>query len=184
MDNSTIPQSCWRIWNQSDSPCVISAVKPCHFRTQGCPKHSYKIYIHCPGTWLCICSALHIWLLYLFMRCTCLCISGAWLRKSKAQCSSSSKPKSLFEWMILNNFNHLFQVNKYQVDRDRLTEFNYFGINESVRIHLDPEKFLPKPSWMAGTETLLLNSLAPPAWLEMLNLLIFFFLPLKLKRQH
>ena len=59
--------------------------------------------------------------------------------------------------------------------------------NESVTIHLDPEKFLPKPSWMpmAGTETLLLNSLAlPPAWLDMLNLLIFFFLPLKLKRKH
>ena len=63
---------------------------------------------------------------------------------------------------------------------------NNFGKNESVTIHLDPEKFLPKPSWMpmAGTETLLLNSLAlPPAWLDMLNLLIFFFLPLKLKRR-
>ena len=46
-------------------------------------------------------------------------------------------------------------------------------------IYLDPEKFLA--SCMAGTDTLLLNSLAPPpAWLDMLSLLIFFFLPLKL----
>ena len=45
--------------------------------------------------------------------------------------------------------------------------------------NLDPEKFLA--SWIAGTDTLLLNSLVPPAWLDMLNLLIFFFLPEKLK---
>ena len=74
-------------------------------------------------------------------------------------------------------------IKKTQV---RMMGFNYLGMNESVTLHLDPEKFLPKLSWMpmAGTETLLLNSLAPPAWLDMLNLLIFFFFPLKLKRQH